>query len=127
MRENQSSEKKCNKLKSKLKGLKMQVDAMCEQKFETALRNQKLELRLKQAQMILQDDVDQMYGKNDITPLLTSKSLQQLEATKLTNLKNKEINPKSNYPKTFLHDAIKNTGSSFATEKPSKCRPEQSS
>jgi predicted nuclease with TOPRIM domain len=76
MRENQSSEKKCNKLKSKLKSLKMQVDTMCENKFETALRNQQLELRLKQAQMILQDDVDQMYGKNDITPLLTSKSLQ---------------------------------------------------
>ena len=75
MRENQSSEKKCNKLKSKLKSLKMQVDTMCEKKFETALRNQQLELRLKQAQMILQDDVDQMYGKNDITPLLTSKSL----------------------------------------------------
>lgn len=58
MRENQSSEKKCNKLKSKLKGLKMQVDTMCEKKFETALRNQQLELRLKQAQLILQDDVD---------------------------------------------------------------------
>lgn len=31
---------------------------MCEKKFETALRNQQLELRLKQAQLILQDDVD---------------------------------------------------------------------
>ena len=100
---------------------------MCEKKNETALRNQQLELRLKQAQMILQDDVDSMYGKNDITPLLTSKSLQQLEASKLTNLKNKEINPKSNYPKNFLHDAIKNTQSSFVTEKPSRCRQELTS
>lgn len=55
--------------------------------------------------MILQDDVDAKYGKNDLTPLLMSKSHQQLEAAKLTNLKNKEINPKSNYPKTFLQDA----------------------
>ena len=56
--------------------------------------------------MILQDDVDAKYGKNDLTPLLMSKwTHQQLEAAKLTNLKNKEINPKSNYPKTFLQDA----------------------
>ena len=51
-----------------------------------------------------------------------SKSLQYLEATKLTNLKNKEINPKSNYPKTFLQDAAQNLQSSFATEKPNRCR-----
>lgn len=47
MRENKSSDKKCGKLKSKLKTLKMQVDTMCESKFEIALRNQQLELRLK--------------------------------------------------------------------------------
>ena len=39
MRENQSSEKKCGKLKAKLKSLKVQVDSMCESKFEIALRN----------------------------------------------------------------------------------------
>ena len=100
----------------------MQVDSMCESKFEIALRNQQLEMRLKQAQMILQDDVDAKFGKNDLTPLLISKSHQQLEAAKLTNLKNKEINPKSKYPKTFLQDAAQNMQQSFATEKPNRCR-----
>lgn len=108
MKEKQSSEKKCQKLKSKLKQLKQKVDVMCEDKFETTLRNHKLELRLKQAQLILQDEVDLKYGKNDITPLISSKSLQQLEAAKLTNLKNKEINPKSNYAKALLQDVVIN-------------------
>jgi len=49
--------------------------------------------------------VDAKFGKNDLTPLLMQKSHAQLEAATLTNIKNKEINPKSNYPKTFLQDA----------------------